>query len=488
MIYIPWTIIGLSLAIFAVTFWQLLRVINKIRFASEKPIPIYAEFGKEVLPLLIALWGIVFGFIAFDQDRFTSLIAIAVYLTVAILMLNPVGRHFGLRYLEYRRPLFILGVLSMAYIPIVGFIMTSSLPFLVKSIFWFFLPIDLTVFAFLPSLQRGIGKPMRQIFRPDFLFGDGRVLCCGLIALLFGIRYIIGPPPPANLPWALPRWDWWAIAFAMVFGFIPLIPVRGIMKLFMRMARLFENKFSGWWSIFVKEFFFVFTALGIMTGFHHVFKGWYPFNPKFFEEVQAAAAEPNRLLIGLSLFIFGFIWLVFVRGYYKRKIGEPFVVETVKQTYIKELLFIIGFLPLFYGYMSLIEHHFGMLNKPSMLAIGIPFFVWGLIMLIPLRVIAQRNQRRAIVEQMATVILPAQPPQIRRKVMTKIMEGLATCPEATRLSIMRAMREALEKYTDDETRKIMTASQMECLAGLPDERRKILMKTMDKILSQRSQA
>jgi hypothetical protein len=485
MIYIPWTIIGLSLLLIAVTFWRLLRIINRIRFAAEKPIPIYAEFGREMLPLLIALWGIVLGFLTINSSRFTPLIVIAIYLTVAILMLNPVGRHFGLHYLEYRRPLFILGVLSMAYIPIIGFIMTSSLPFLVKSIFWFFLPIDLTIFAFLPSLKQGIGKPMRQIFRPDLLFGDGRMLCCGLIALLFGVRYIIGPPP-ANLPWALPRWDWWAIAFAMIFGFIPLIPIRGMMKLFMRLARLFENKFYGWWGIFVKEFFFVFTALSIITGFHHVFKGWYPFNPQFFEEVKEAIAEPNRLVIGLSLFIFGFVWLVFVRGYYKKKIGEPFIVETTKQTYIKELLFIIGFLPLFYGYMSLIEHHFGILNKPSMLAIGIPFFIWGLIMLLPLRVIAQKNQRRAIVEQMATIILPAEPPEKRREVMTKIMNGLANCPESVRFFMMRTMREALEKHADEETRKIMTATQMECLAGLPDDWRKTLMKTMDKILLQRS--
>jgi hypothetical protein len=100
--YILWVIIDLSVLLIAGNFWQLLRIINRIHFAAEKPIPIYEEFGREMLPLLIALWGIVLGFVTFNSSRFSPLIAIAVYLTVAILMLNPVGRHFGLRYLEYR--------------------------------------------------------------------------------------------------------------------------------------------------------------------------------------------------------------------------------------------------------------------------------------------------------------------------------------------------------------------------------------------------
>lgn len=37
---------------------------------------------------------------------------------------------------------------------------------------------------------------MPMFFRPDLVFGDGRVLCCGIIALVLGLRHIIGSPLP----------------------------------------------------------------------------------------------------------------------------------------------------------------------------------------------------------------------------------------------------------------------------------------------------
>jgi hypothetical protein len=123
-------------------------------------------------------------------------------------MLWPVGRRLGRPYLSYRRCLFLLGVLSTAYIPAVGFVLQSGLPYWAKVVLWLLLPVDLTVFAILPSLPQAIGRPIRMFFRPDILFGDGRVLCCGTVALLFGIRYLIGPHPPQGVPVAIPRWNW----------------------------------------------------------------------------------------------------------------------------------------------------------------------------------------------------------------------------------------------------------------------------------------
>lgn len=50
--------------------------------------------------------------------------------------------------------------------------------------------------------------------------------------------------------------------------------------------------------------------------------------------------------------------------------------------------------------------------------IGALFFIWGLAMLLPLRVVAQINQRHAIVQQMAAVILPGYPAEIRHRLLT----------------------------------------------------------------------
>jgi len=243
---------------------------------------------------------------------------------VTTIMLWPVDRRIGRAYLSYRTGVFILGVLSMAYIPFIGFMLQSSLPYGAKLLLWLLLPLDLTVFAILPSLQSGIGKPLRMFFRPDLLFGDGRVLCCGTIALFFGIRYVIGPPPPEGIPVAIPKWNWWGIAFAMGLGFIPMIPLRGMTKLLMRMARVIRGEWYGWWGIILKETLLVVTLLAIALGFHHVFKGINLFSAHFWEEAQEAIGHRGPWK-GTLLLSFGYLWLVFVRGGYKKRIGEPFI-------------------------------------------------------------------------------------------------------------------------------------------------------------------
>jgi predicted sugar kinase len=116
-----------------------------------------------------------------------------------------------------------------------------------------------------------------------------------------------------------------------------------------------------------------------------------------------------------------------------------------------------------------------------MLAIGIPFFLWGLIVLIPFRVLGQINQRRALVQQMAAVVLPAQTPEVRRTVLTKVMHALAEMPGEQRLNYMRAMQEAINEQPE-EVRQVMTDTRVEILAELPSDKRRVLMQTMDKIL------
>lgn len=435
-------------------------------------------FREELLPVLVALWVVLLGLWGWGGREYAG--AVAIWATVTAIMLWPVGRRLGHRYRSYRTVPFIFGVLSMAYIPAVGFVLQSGLPYWVKRVLWILLPIDLTVFAILPSLRSAIGRPIRMVFRPDLLFGDGRVLCCGTVALLFGIRYLIGPHPPEGVAVAIPRWNWWGIAFAMVLGFIPLIPLRGMTKLLMRMARLMRDEWGGWWGVFLKETFLSLAIVGMVLGFHHVFKGFAPFGLAFWEEARGAVQHRGPWP-GLFLLTFGYLWLVFVRGGYKKSIGEPFIRETVTQTWIKELLYVPGVVALVPGLMLLIEVHFGELNRGPMLAVGIPFFLWGLVCVTGFRVLAQVNQRRALVQQMVAVVLPAQLPEVRRRVLRKVMGALAEMPEGQRLFYARAMEEALAQAPED-VRELMTEARLGVLAELPPEKRRTLIRSMDRVL------
>lgn len=441
-------------------------------------LPVLEGFREELLPALVALWAVLVGTWLGAGREYG--VAVAIWATVTTIMLWPVGRRLGRRYLSYRTPLFILGVLSMAYIPAVGFVLQSGLPYWLKVVLWVLLPVDLTVFAILPSLRPAVGSPIRMFFRPDLLFGDGRVLCCGTVALLFGIRYLIGPHPPEGVPVAIPRWDWWAIAFAMAFGFIPLIPLRGMVKLVMRMARLLRDEWYGWWGVVLKETLLVVTVVGIALGFHHAFMGIFPFSAGFWERVREAVQHrgpwPGALLLA-----FGYLWLVFVRGGYKKAIGEPFIRETLAQTWVKELLYVPGVLALVPGVMLLVEPHFGKLNRGPMLWVGLPFLVWGIACVTAFRVLAQVNQRRALVQQMVAVILPAQPPEARRKVLRKVLRALAEMPERQRRFYLQAMQEALAQ-APEEVRDLMARERLEALTELPPDKRRTVMASMDRVL------
>jgi len=123
-------------------------------------LPILEGFREELLPALVALWIALLAVWLGAGHEFG--LAVAIWATVTTIMLWPVGRRLGRPYLSYRRSLFLLGVLSMAYIPAVGFVLQSGLPYWAKVVFWLLLPADLTVFAILPSLPQAIGRPIRM--------------------------------------------------------------------------------------------------------------------------------------------------------------------------------------------------------------------------------------------------------------------------------------------------------------------------------------
>lgn len=489
-------------------------------------LPLFLDFKTEILPFLIVLWtALAVGWAITGQPSWWAVIPWA---TVTTLMLWPVGRRLGRPYLSYRRPLFILSVLSMGYIIFTGFAMQSDWPYPVKLVLFLLLPIDLTLLGLLPALRPGIGQPLKMFFRPDLLFGDGRVLCCGTLALVLGMRYFVGHPPPEGIPVPIPRWNWWAILYAIAWGFVPLIAIRGMTKLLLRVRRIRDDRWYGWGGVVLRELLLIVTILNIGFGFHHAFKGWTPF-------VEFHTAVHDWTWVPLTGVVLASLFLIFVRGGYKRRIGEPFIKETLGQTWTKSALFAVGIFLLMWSWMSFLDtekadiaragyQHISMFweapasptgtghpaaadHAPAPTAplwptehgfilggmrgvvlgtwnwVGLGLFLWGLVMLIPFRVLAQHNQRHAIVAQMAAVIVPSFSEDQRRRVLRKMQDALLEMAPWLRQSYLRAMNEGVAT-APDEDRLALTRSFVHLLTDRPVEQRDRLMEGMAAALAQ----
>lgn len=442
---------------------------------GARRLPILPRFGVDILPALVILWlGLIGGYVVTGRDYLWTLLPWA---TVTTIMLWPVGRALGRPYLSYRSVGFIIGVISMAYIPLAGFALTAPLSFGWKSVIFFGMVVDLTVLGILPGLRWFIGQPVGMFFRPDLLFGDGRVLATGILSLVLGLRYIIGSPA-MGVPWPLPNWDWYAILFAIVAGLIPMIAVRGLLKLVMRMRRLRDGAWTGWGAILVREGFLVVTMLSVGYGFHHAFMG----RPPFTEPILTS--DPD-FWPALAITVAGAAILILGRGAYKKHIGDPFILETVLQSFVKQILLVIGAVVLFYGFMSLL--HMGPMarqmginglrtwdNSARVWQIGLPFFFWGVLMLVPIRILIQHYQRHAIVAQMAAVIVPNQAPHHAKDLLRRLMLGMLRMDGPRRVAYLVTMNQALAT-ADPDVREVMTQTMVWVLAELPEGLRDVMM-------------
>ncbi len=315
------------------------------RIDPSRRIPILPTFRAEIVPALAVLWLVLLaGWSATSWPIFWALIPWA---TVTLLMLWPVGRDLDRDYTSYRSWLFLLGVFSMAYLVVTGIALESELPYGVKLVVFLALPFVLTVFGILPSLRSAIGAPLPMFFRPDLIFGDGRVLATGTLSLILGLRYLVGGPPPEGVPVPLPAWNWWALLWAIAFGFVPLIAIRGVLKLVLRLRRIRDGLWDGWTSIALRELLLVGGVLGLAFGFHNVFMGTTPF-------VESRTAFHEHSWAPLLALAAGTAFLVFVRGGYKRAIAEPFIRETIAQTWVKELLYLAGVAVVAWSFVSLV--------------------------------------------------------------------------------------------------------------------------------------
>lgn len=448
--------------------------------ATPARLPVLVGLKQELLPYLLLLWtGLV---IAYAVTTEPAVFPIGVWATVTSIMLWPVGRRLGRRYLSYRTPLFVLAVATMAWIPAVGLIVESDASFNVRSAAFFALPAVVSVFGIIVSLKWAIARPIEMFFRPDLLFGDGRVLAGGILSMVLGMRYLIGAfPPDMTTAWPLPAWNWWGLLLAIAGGLVPMIAGRGMLKLIMRLSRMRDDRLGGWIAVFLRELMLVAAALGIGYGFHNVFAGTTPFTTGL--NTDGDGFWPSIAIMAVSTF-----WMVVVRGAYKKLvIGDPFIKETPTQALVKHAMLTAGLFGLFYGLIALlhqtdmgIQMGWDTLRTPEdqtgeMIAIGTGLFTWGIIVLIPFRVLAQHFQREAMVAQMAAVIVPYQTETARVKLMTRIMTALSEMREGQARHYMKAMIRGLASASAD-VRTLMTSTRVEVLAELPQERLSALMR------------
>lgn len=470
------------------------------RAGAPVRVPLLPTFRTEIIPALAVLWLVLL--VAWSATGAPIFWALIPWATVTLVMLWPVARHLDRApaYLSYRTWLFVIGVLSMSYIIVTGIALESGLPYWAKLVVFLLLPIDLTVFGILPSLRAAIGRPLPFVFRPDLIFGDGRVLATGTLALVLGLRYFVGHPPPDGIPIPIPKWNWWAILWAIAFGFIPIIAIRGMLKLLQRVRRIRDGVWGGWTSIALRELLLVGGVLGIAFGFHNVFRGFTPF-----VESHTAFHELSWVpLLGVAL---GTAFLVFVRGGYKRWIGEPFIRETIGQTFVKEILYVAGIVVVMWSFMSILDTELGDIKRagyqhltwigdqpghgaevhasaaaswpesgfvlPGIKGVilgpwnwvGLALVAWGVAVLVPFRVLAQHEQRRAIVAQMAAVLLPSFDPEARERVLRRILSHLAWMSTRRAGGYMHAMLEGLDS-APAATRALMARERVRILAAL----------------------
>jgi len=226
-----------------------------------------------------------------------------------------------------------------------------------------------------------------------------------------------------------------------------------------------------------------------------------------------AGSRPGGLVLAA-------LFLVVVRGGYKRRIGEPFIRETPAQTWVKSALFLLGVFVLVWSWMSILdtekadviragyrhlpafwetpggaEEH-GAPQVPQWPSpsgfilggmrgifvgpwnwVGLGLLAWGAVMLLPFRVLAQHNQRYALVGQRSAVLLPRFSEPDRTRVVAKMQDALLRLRPRLREFYLQAMNEAVATAPVDD-RAAVTRVFVRVLASRPEAERDRLMEAM----------
>ncbi|MHB1487965.1 MAG: hypothetical protein ACYCZM_10495, partial [Acidimicrobiales bacterium] len=367
---------------------------------------------------------------------------------IAVMLWPSAGTH---RYLAYKTPLFIFTIVFEEWIMLAGVALHVPSALSDKDLWFqlvlvgFFLG---TVAISLPGVEGEYRKGV--FFRPDLLYGNGAYLARGEIFVALGIKLFISPEK------AYPIWNWWGLEWA-IFAMVLMVPFRGILKMRMRRARFLD--LDNWMGrglrpgLWVKEVFLFVSLVMLVYGFANAYMGltpftWVPGHP------MHGTHGPNWW--GLAFLAGAFIIIVGVRGWYKTRLAEP---ASAGSELVKGLLLWVGFVGIIYGFL-LVLMGVGWL---ALYGSGSPNFWWGvwasalgLLMVGPLRVVAQRQELKGLLR----IMIPR---------MADLDEGTRRVMMGRRLEVVAAMA---ERPCNENV-----ALMMKIIGELPDQARKCLVDT-----------
>lgn len=434
-------------------------------------VQLFPGFRRRVLPLLAAYW-IACGALSAAYSTGLPLV-VAAWLTPTTVMLWPVGRRFGLWYNDYRTPWFLASVLSMAGVPVaVGLLMSAPYG---DGGYWVRYAALITLIACAVGLcgvfsshRKNFGKPMRAFFRPDLIMGVNRTLAGGLASMAIGMKFIFSDAPPGDLP----HGNWYAFLLVIVIGLYQLIPLRGLVKMRLTISRMVWGKGGGYGVSALKELYLLAALTGMLFAAHNFFGGVTPFT----RNVLAGSTG------GILTMLASGSTLVLLRAWYKRRIGDPFFVEKLRQSVTKDGI-LAGLLTVYlYGYVNVMVGGFPRVPNAGhtfyLTVIGLSLYAWGLTLLIPLRAWARRNQLHGVIPQMLHTILPSLEDEVRVRALAKVLNGVAGLQWNKAVEVVKIVARSLGELPQGEREKVVD-SQLLALASLTAEKRAFVMKAMD---------
>lgn len=445
---------------------------SNLESSGSLKLPLFPGFKSEILPLLLIYWivAIIFSL----SFRSGVPLVIAGWLSPTTIMLWPVGRRVGLKYIQYRTPWFIASVLSMTGVPlsVLWIIYTPLSDQVTKHVALVILiAVIIGLFGVEVAHGRAFGKPVRMFFRPDLILGSNRILAGGLAALAIGMKFMFSNAPPGDTPVG----NWYAFFVIIVLGLYQLIPLRGLIKMRTMVSRVLYEKKRGFGITALKEFYLVFAISLMLFAAHNFFGGVVPFS----RNVLAGSVEGGAIMLVAGAFV------IFVRAWYKKHIGDPFFKETIRQSVLKDIILVVGMTAYFYGFINVMVGNYPRtLNLGAntyLTLIGAGLYIWGVILLIPLRAWARQNQQRAMIGQMVGAMLPSLDDKKRTLTIQMVINSVLGLPEKHRLNVMKSMIKTLGQIGQEDRDKIMM-TQLNVLSSLPTEKRLLMMKTMDKAL------
>ncbi len=361
------------------------------------------------------------------------------------------------RYFWYKHPLFIAGVVFMPMFAFVAANLQSSLPVETKTwlllvgmgLFW-----ASALILIHPAVHGSFVADLK--FRPDFILPGGVNFVKGVVLTGIGLMLTFQDP------FKLPQWNWWGFVLAF-WGIILIIPVRGMLKMHLRMHRLVGLPWGkSWGGLVLREGVLFLGLLILLYGFLNAFMGAMPFT------TVVSKVWSGWLLVLLSAL------LLAARGLYKRTLPEG--AETWSQTLVKQLWLYAAVLPMLYGYVVSFMGRWMTMHpatNPQGFALGLLFVALGFVLAVPVRVVALRHEWEATVRNVMGM-LSMLPADRRWTMMRRRMQTLLAAPEKERRGHLRAMAVGLSELTDDQ-RQVVMETMVTLLAAFDDATRMIIL-------------